>query len=131
VDRDAGAIASLRSVPGVSAAVADLESGSWPFRGRRFDAVVVCNYLWRPLFPGIIDALAPAGVLLYETFAVGNEKYGKPSNPDFLLRPGELLTVLQERCRVIAFEDLYVNEPNPAMVQRICAVAHPRPEPNA
>jgi len=127
VDRSAEAIAGLTGVPGVTGEVADIERGSWPFPGRRFDAVVVTNYLWRPLFPLILDALVPAGVLLYETFAVGNEKYGKPSNPDFLLRPGELLDVVRGRLKVIAFEDLYIEQPKPAMVQRICAVGpiHP------
>jgi SAM-dependent methyltransferase len=107
--------------------VADIEHGPWPLPACRFDAVVVTNYLWRPLLPSIVDALDPAGVLLYETFAVGNEKFGRPSNPDFLLRPGELLEVVRHRLAVIAFEDLRVESPKPAMVQRICAVGplHP------
>jgi SAM-dependent methyltransferase len=127
VDRDPEAIAHLADVPGVTAAVADIENGPWPFAGRRFAAVVVSRYLWRPLFPLILDALAPEGVLLYETFALGNQKFGKPSNPDFLLRPGELLDVVRGRLEVVAFEDLYVEELRPAMVQRICAVGpiHP------
>ena len=122
VDRDAEAIVTLAAVSGVTARVADIERGPWPFAGRHFDAVVVTNYLWRPLFPIILDALDRAGVLMYETFAVGNERFGKPSNPDFLLQPGELLAVVCGRLKVIAFEDLYVEEPKPAMVQRICAV---------
>jgi SAM-dependent methyltransferase len=127
VDRDAEAIASLQSIPNVTAMVADIEHGPWPLPAFRFDAVVVTNYLWRPLLPSIVDALDPAGVLLYETFAVGNEKFGRPSNPDFLLRPGELLEVVRDRLAVIAFEDLRVESPKPAMVQRICAVGplHP------
>ena len=128
VDRDADAIARLAGVPSVTAAVADIEGGSWPFAGRHFDAVVVTHYLWRALFPLILDALDPAGVLLYETFAVGNEKYGKPSNPNFLLRPGELLEVVRGRLKVIAFEDVHVEQPKPAMVQRICAVGHAHPD---
>lgn len=128
VDRDPDAIASLAGIPNVTATVADLENGPWPFPACRFDAVVVTNYLWRPLLPLILDALDAAGVLLYETFAVGNEKFGKPCNPDFLLRPGELLEDVRGRLAVIAFEDLCVEVPKPAMVQRICAVGphHPR-----
>ena len=128
VDRAPEAIATLQDIPGVAATVADLEGGPWPFPGRRFDAVVVTNYLWRPLFPALLDSLEPAGVLLYETFAAGNERFGKPSNPDFLLRPGELLEVVRGRLAVIAFEDVCVEVPKPAMVQRICAIGalHPR-----
>jgi SAM-dependent methyltransferase len=127
VDRDPDALASLADVPNVEALTADLEKGPWPFAGCRFDAIVVTNYLWRPLFPLIVDAVDAAGVLLYETFATGNEKFGKPSNPDYLLRHGELLEVVKDRFKVIAFEDLCVESPKPAMVQRICAVgpAHP------
>ncbi len=123
VDRDAQAIASLAGVPNVTARIADIEQGPWPYADARFDAVVVTNYLWRPLLPRLLDALDVAGVLLYETFAVGNEHFGRPSNPDFLLRPGELLDVVRGRLAVIAFEDLCVDSPKPAMVQRICAVA--------
>lgn len=102
----------------------DLETGqaeAWPFPPNRFAAIVVTNYLHRPLFPRILDSLAPNGVLLYETFAQGNEQFGKPSNPDFLLMPGELLQHARF-LRVIAFEDGYVEHPKPAMVQRICAI---------
>ena len=122
VDRDAEAIASLAGVSNVNAQVADLEQGPWPYPGARFDAVVVTNYLWRPLLPKLFDALHGAGVLLYETFAAGNEHFGRPSNPDFLLRPGELLDAVHGRLAVIAFEDLCVDAPKRAMVQRICAV---------
>jgi len=122
VDRDAAAIASLAGVANLAASVADLEAGPWPYPGRRFDAVVVTNYLWRPLLPYLLDALEPAGVLLYETFARGNEKFGRPAKPDFLLQPGELLEWVHGRLVVIAFEDLRVDAPRPAMVQRICAV---------
>jgi SAM-dependent methyltransferase len=127
VDRDPDAITSLAGIPNVTATVADIEGRPWPYSGCRFDAVVVTNYLWRPLLPCLLDVLDPAGVLLYETFAVGNEKFGKPSNPDFLLRPGELLEVVRGRLRVIAFEDLCVEDPKPAMVQRICAVGARHP----
>jgi SAM-dependent methyltransferase len=122
VDRDAAAVAALRQIPDVTILCADIEGGPWPYAGRAFDAVVVTNYLHRPLFPALLDALAPGGVLIYETFAAGNERYGRPSNPDFLLRPGELLEVARGRLRVLAFEQMYVETPKPAMVQRICAI---------
>jgi hypothetical protein len=86
-----------------------------------YAAVLVTNYLHRPLFPALLDALAPAGLLIYETFAAGNERYGRPSNPDFLLKPGELLEVVRGRLRVVGYEDLEVQQPRPAMVQRIAA----------
>ena len=124
VDRDAAAVAALAGVPGVTALCADIENGAWPYAGRRFGAVVVTNYLHRPLFPALIAALAPDGVLMYETFAQGNERYGRPSNPDFLLRRGELLQVAAG-LRIIAYEDLTVELPKPAAVQRICAVREP------
>ena len=123
VDRDAGAIAALDAVPGVTAVCADIESGSWPYRDGEHAAVIVANYLHRPLFPRLLAALQPGGVLLYETFAAGNERYGRPSNPDFLLKPGELLEVVRGSLRVIAYEDVLVETPKPALVQRICAVA--------
>lgn len=121
VDRDAGALASLQGLQGVSILQADLESGPWPLAAQRFGCIVVTNYLHRPLFPAIVGALADDGLLLYETFAAGNERFGKPSNPAFLLKPGELLDVVRGHLRVIAFEDVYVESPAPAMVQRIAA----------
>ena len=120
VDRDAAAIAALAVVPGVVARCADIEGGPWPYAGRQFAAVVVTNYLHRPLFPALIAAIAPGGLLIYETFAEGNEAYGRPANPDFLLRRGELLERVGAM-QVLAFEDLYVDSPKPAVVQRICA----------
>lgn len=107
--------------PGVALLGADLESGLWPYPGRRWDAIVVTNYLHRPLLPTLVGSLEPGGVLLYETFAKGNERFGKPSNPAFLLAPGELLEAVRGRLRVVAFEDLVVTEPRPAALQRICA----------
>jgi hypothetical protein len=85
--------------------------------------VCVTNYLHRPLFPTLLDALAPGGVLIYETFARGNERYGRPSNPDFLLKAGELLDQVRGRLRVIAYEDITIEEPRPACIQRICATS--------
>lgn len=122
VDRSADAVAAVSEFG--EAVLADIEKGPWPFMSgeqpRTFDAVVVTNYLWRPLWPTLLDSLAPGGVLLYETFAAGNETVGKPSRPDFLLQTSELLV----RCaglRIVAFEDGFL--PQPArFVQRIVAV---------
>jgi SAM-dependent methyltransferase len=122
VDRDAEALATLADAPGVTTHCADLENGPWPLGAGRYAGVVVTNYLHRPLFPHLLAALAPRGVLIYETFAVGNERYGRPSNPAFLLKPGELLEVVRGRLRVIAYEDVHVERPKSAMVQRICAL---------
>jgi SAM-dependent methyltransferase len=121
LDRDAAALATLSGVPGVNPRRADIEMGPWPCERGVYAGVVVANYLHRPLFPELLGALAPAGVLIYETFAVGNERFGKPSNPAFLLRPGELLDVVRGRLRVLAYEDLEVEHPRAAMVQRVCA----------
>ena len=121
VDRDPQALGLLGGIADVTVRLADLEHDPWPLQGLKFDGVVVTHYLHRPLFPRILDALAPAGVLIYETFAAGNERFGKPSNPDFLLRPGELLEVARGRLRVVAYEDLEVTAPKPARIQRIFA----------
>jgi SAM-dependent methyltransferase len=111
-----------QSIPGVRFLQADLEDGSpWPLPGERFQGIVVTNYLHRPLFPVLADSLAPGGVLLYETFMLGNERYGRPSNPAFLLRPGELWQAFGG-LQVIAFEQGAVAEPKAAMIQRLCAV---------
>lgn len=121
VDRDPAAIAALAAQRGIEALRADIEAGPWPYAGRTFAAIIVTNYLHRPLLPVLTEALAPGGVLIYETFARGNERFGRPSNPAFLLRPGELLDAVRGRLRVIAYEDVQVEVPKPAMVQRICA----------
>lgn len=120
-----------REDPGLPKAVsfvkADLEDGSpWPFAGRRFAAIIVTNYLHRPLFAQLADALEEGGVLIYETFMMGNEKFGRPSNPQFLLRPGELLQAFGA-LDVAAFEQGRVDRPKPAMIQRLCALRG-RPE---
>lgn len=122
VDIDAMALQSLHGIGGVQTLAADLEGAAWPFAGRRFDAIVVTRYLHRPLLLPMVDALAPDGVLIYETFAAGNERFGRPRNPEFLLQPGELLELARGRLRVLAFEDLYVELARPALMQRICAV---------
>jgi SAM-dependent methyltransferase len=122
VDRDPAALSGLARIGGVSTRCVDLENAPWPYEGQSFAGVVVVNYLHRPLFSHFLAALAPGGVLIYETFAAGNERYGRPSNPAFLLNAGELLEVVSGKLRVIAYEDLYVADPKAAMVQRICAV---------
>ena len=121
VDGDPVKLGLLEGIPGVHARRADLEGGPWPYAGQQFGGIVVANYLHRPLFPQLLAALAAGGVLIYETFAAGNERYGRPSNPDFLLKPGELLEAVRGRLKVIAYEELEVSEPRPAVVQRICA----------
>jgi SAM-dependent methyltransferase len=127
VDRSDEAIAA---VAGLGEAVqADIENGPWPFAARQFAGVVVTHYLWRPLLPAILQSVAPGGVLIYETFAVGNETVGKPSRPDFLLRTGELLDVCRA-LRVVAYEDGFLGGPD-RFVQRICAVREaPGPTPS-
>jgi len=123
LDRDAAALDMLRGAPLVTPLAADLEGAPWPLADdAAFAAVVVTNYLHRPLFPQLLRALAPGGVLVYETFAQGNESVGKPSNPAFLLAPGELLEVVHGELRVVAFQDGFLAQPRPAYVQRICAV---------
>lgn len=127
IDRDAAALRALAgtrhgAAPGLHVIESDLEgSAPWPLAGRRFAAVVVTNYLHRPLLPALVAAVAPGGLLVYETFAAGNERFGRPSNPDFLLRPGELLEAVRGELRVVAYEDLVVDSPRPAALQRIAA----------
>jgi SAM-dependent methyltransferase len=120
VDREAQA-----STGNIRFVKANLEDGSpWPFTGQRFAGVVVTNYLHRPLFPKLVESLAEQGVLIYETFMDGNERYGRPANPDFLLRPGELLDAFGA-LTVAGFEQGLVEQPKRAVVQRICAVRGP------
>jgi len=118
VDRSPEAIAAV--APLGRAVLADIENGPWPFAGETFDAVVVTNYLWRPLLPLIVASVAPGGVLLYETFASGHETVGRPARPDFLLQPGELLQACQG-LRVVAYEDGFCTAPE-RFVQRMAAV---------
>ena len=130
VDRDAAALASLSDVPGVETVALDLESGAWPLSGERFDAIIVTNYLHRPFFPYLLAALVDEGALLYETFARGNDAYGRPSNPAFLLEPGELLRVVAGRLKVVAYQEgRIVVEGRDAVVQRIAAVGARRAWP--
>jgi SAM-dependent methyltransferase len=121
IDRDPLAVqAAAQAGEGL---LADIENGPWPLAGRQFGVVVVTNYLWRPLLPAIVQCVAPGGVLLYETFAQGNETVGRPARPDFLLRPGELLGACAGLC-VVAYEDGFLDDPA-RFVQRIAAVHIP------
>jgi SAM-dependent methyltransferase len=124
LDRDAQALAAAAG-EGIATFLHELEApgATWPFAPGSLAGIVVTNYLHRPLFGQIAAALAPDGVLIYETFARGNEIFGKPSNPDFLLHPGELLELAARGgLRVVAYEDGVIAEPKPARVQRLCAV---------
>jgi SAM-dependent methyltransferase len=129
VDRDADALAFMSGVEAIETRVVDLESGAWPLAGQTFDAIVVTNYLHRPLFPHLRAALEPDGALLYETFAMGNEVFGRPANPDFLLCRDELLTLasVAPAMTVVAFEQGLVDHGGrPAVVQRLAAVGPAR-----
>ena len=122
VDSAVSGLADLAGREGLEIVEADLEDGRpFPLAGRSFAGVVVTNYLHRPLLPALVEAVASGGLLIYETFARGNERFGRPSNPDFLLAPGELLDAVRGRLRVLAYEDLLVENPRPAAVQRIAA----------
>ncbi len=122
VDQDISAIQKLQN-SSIQVRQLDLEAAVWPLEGQEFAGIVVSNYLYRPFLGKLPDMLQEDGVLIYETFAEGNGKFGKPSNPNFLLKTGELLTLAEHSSlKVIAYEDIYVDQPKPAMIQRICAV---------
>jgi SAM-dependent methyltransferase len=121
VDRDETAVEPLREVAEIIVADLESEGQPWPLPGRRFDGVVVTNYLWRPLLPRIAASLAPGGVLIYETFADGHQQFGRPSNPEFLLQRGELLRAFAS-LRIVAYEDGLLSGPE-RCVQRIVAIA--------
>jgi SAM-dependent methyltransferase len=121
VDRDLDAVEDLRGRNGVELARTNLENGqAFPFAGELFDGVIVTNYLWRPILPDIVAAVPPDGLLIYETFALGNEIFGRPSNPDYLLRPGELIEAVRPRLVTVAYEHVTLSDP-PRRVQRIAA----------
>lgn len=123
IDVDISGITDLLGHPRLETIEADLEDGTaFPLAGRSFACVVVTNYLRRPLMAALVDAVMAEGVFIYETFAKGNERFGKPRSPDHLLEPGELLEVVRGKLRVLAYEDLIVYEPRPAVIQRICAI---------
>ncbi len=121
LDRDARALAGLSGLDGVTTLCADLEAGAWPLPGHQFDLVLVTNYLWRPLFGQLIDAVAPGGLLIYETFALGQETVGRPSRPEFLLAPGELLTLARPGLQVLGYEDGWSSQEPLRRLQRLCA----------
>lgn len=122
VDVDVSGIADLAESSRVEVVAADLEQAAWPLAGRQFDGIVVVNYLHRPLFPLLLQALGDGGVLIYDTFARGNEIFGKPRNPAFLLEPGELLSEFAADLSVVAYEFGETTEPQRAVRQRLCAV---------
>jgi SAM-dependent methyltransferase len=123
IDADIAGITDLLGHPRLETIEADLEDGTaFPLAGRSFACVVVTNYLYRPIMAALVDAVMAKGVFIYETFAQGNERFGKPRSPDHLLEPGELLEVVRGKLRVLAYEDLIVSEPRPAVIQRICAI---------
>lgn len=126
IDRSASALAGLDAIGRVIEA--DIEDGPWPLDGATFDAVIVTNYLWRPLLPRIVASVAPGGILIYETFAAGNETVGKPSRPDFLLQPSELLQATATSLHTVAFEDGFCASPE-RFVQRTVAVRKPGASP--
>jgi SAM-dependent methyltransferase len=118
---DAGALAAMSGIAGISTRTADIENAPWPYADITFDAIVVCRYLHRPLLPLLAASLAPGGVLIYETFMQGHEAYGRPKNPDFLLRPNELREVFASTLVTHAFEQGFDAEQQ-AVIQRICAL---------
>ena len=122
VDKLLDGMADLREAAGIELVEADLEAGAWPLPGRRFAGIVVVNYLHRPLLPLLADVLAPGGVLIYETFAVGQGEFGRPSGENYLLRPNELIAVFAPRLTIVAFEHGIDYAPNPKAVQRLAAV---------
>jgi len=123
LDRDIAPVADMAADENVELVGCDLEDGRpWPLEGRAFDGVVVTNYLHRPFLKDVVRAVAPGGVLIYETFADGNQAFGRPSNPDFLLKREELLVHARPELQVVAYEDVTVTKPRPAALQRIAAV---------
>jgi SAM-dependent methyltransferase len=133
VDHDTSGVKDLASRLNLEITEADLETASgWPFANEEFAGVVVTNYLYRPILDDIVSAVAPGGALIYETFAAGNEQFGRPKNPNFLLREGELIDTVKDRLTVVAYEHGEIRAPRRAMIQRIAAVrskrdqSHPR-----
>ncbi len=123
VDRDLSGLSTDNQQDRLELLTADLEDGSpWPLGRRRFAGVIVTNYLWRPVLPAILNAVGPDGVLIYETFGRGHERYGRPKNPDFLLRPGELIDIVRPALTIIAYEHVHLTGPD-RIVQRIAALA--------
>ena len=124
LDRDPIATANMRGIDGINITIVDLETAEPPIFEHSYDGIIVSRYLHRPLLATLATILKPDGVLIYETFMRGNERFGKPTNPDFLLIPDELLNTYSPLLKVIDFEQGEISEPKPAMLQRICAQKH-------
>ena len=121
LDRITGGLSRMVGNNGLRILECDLEDGSaWPLAGESFEGVVVTNYLYRPIFGSLINALSDGGVLIYQTFAIGNAEYGRPHNPDFLLRKNELIETFGPHLDILDFEQGYTDQPSPAIIQRIC-----------
>jgi SAM-dependent methyltransferase len=123
IDIDLSAVIDLAADDRLELVERDLENAPWPFAGRRFGGIVVTNYLYRPLYPYLVAALSDGGTLIYDTFAAGNERFGHPRNPAFLLNPGELLNAFAEDLHIVAYDHGRVDEPRQAMRQRLCAIS--------
>jgi SAM-dependent methyltransferase len=122
IDRDAQVVSNMVGMDNINVFIADLEAGDWPHSDRKYDGIIVSRYLYRPLLRTLAALLNPGGILIYETFMAGNERYGKPSNPDFLLLPNELFEVYSPLLNIIAFEQGEEQTSRPAVMQRICAI---------
>jgi SAM-dependent methyltransferase len=123
IDREIQAVSSMVGIDNINVGILDLEAGEWPNSDQRYDGIIVSRYLYRPLLHTLAAILNPGGVLIYETFMVGNERHGKPSNPDFLLLPNELLEIYSPLLNIISFEQEGEEQhPRPAVMQRICAI---------
>ncbi|MBI06025.1 MAG: SAM-dependent methyltransferase [Rhodospirillaceae bacterium] len=120
-DINISALTDIKDEARLEIIACDLENSPWPFGDRHFAAIIITNYLHRPLFPDVVATLAPAGLLLYETFAAGNEAFGRPRNPKYLLKRGELISGILDNLTIIAYEDVTIDTPHPACVQRVCA----------
>ncbi len=122
VDRDEQAVAHMQGMHNINVKIADIETGNWPESVELYDGIIVSRYLFRPLLQKLAAMLKPDGVLIYETFMEGNERYGRPRNPDFLLQPHELSTVYAPLLKIHAFWQGEVAGEVPAVMQRICAI---------
>ena len=121
IDRDVDVVSNMVGMDNIKVSIIDIETGDWPQSDQRYDGLIVSRYLYRPLLHTFATMLNPRGVLIYETFMMGNECYGKPSNPDFLLLPNELLEIYSPLLNIISFEQVHEEMPRPAVMQRICA----------
>jgi SAM-dependent methyltransferase len=122
IDRDVQAVSGMLDMDNINVQILDIEAGEWPGPGQKYDGIVVSRYLYRPLLTSLPEILNSGGVLIYETFMVGNERYGKPGNPNFLLSSNELLSVYSPLLSIISFEQVEESNPKPAVIQRICGL---------